>query len=484
MKLERRAGRIIAVAVLLAFADSAHPGAYAAPPLPVGLGEESNAPALPDGLSDGSPPLPVGLGAPAEDPEVPADDGPGPGKSPAWQDWALNGFWETRAGARTRDADHQKPVSIGETRLQLQAERAWETVTLRTTGDLLYDPVLNHPDIDLETGDGWLDLREAYALLRPAPFLDLKIGRQILTWGTGDMLFLNDLFPKDWNAFFIGRDDEYLKAASDAIKASVFSDVVNLDLVYTPRFDSDRFIDGRRIGYWQPGVGRVGRNALVKPIRPDDWFSDDELAVRAFRNLRGYELAAYGYWGFWKSPNGQDAATGRATFPELAVIGASVRGEVANGIGSLELARYHTVNDRNGDDPLQRNGEWRVLAGYERELARDLTGGLQYYLEVMDNYTAYRNSLPPGMEEKDARRHVLTLRLTQLLLNQNLTLSLFGFFSPSDSDLFVRPRAQYRVDDHWTVEAGGNLFAGAHPHTFFGQFEDDSNAYLSVRYGF
>ena len=50
----------------------------------------------------------------------------------------------------------------------------------------------------------------------------------------GDLLFINDLFPKDWVSFFVGRDDEYLKAPSDSLKASFFNELFNLDFVYTP----------------------------------------------------------------------------------------------------------------------------------------------------------------------------------------------------------------------------------------------------------
>ncbi len=48
--------------------------------------------------------------------------------------------------------------------------------------------------------------------------VNLKIGRQVFTWGTGDYLFINDLFPKDYESFYIGRDDEYLKRPSEAVK--------------------------------------------------------------------------------------------------------------------------------------------------------------------------------------------------------------------------------------------------------------------------
>ncbi len=76
--------------------------------------------------------------------------------------------------------------------------------------------------MDLDSGDGAFDLREASLVFSPSADTDVKVGRQILTWGTGDLVFINDLFPKDWVSFFIGRDVEYLKAPSDALKVSAF----------------------------------------------------------------------------------------------------------------------------------------------------------------------------------------------------------------------------------------------------------------------
>ncbi|MGR3310620.1 MAG: hypothetical protein ACUZ77_07575 [Candidatus Brocadiales bacterium] len=157
--------------------------------------------------------------------------------------------------------------------------------------------------------------------MTPVFFMDVKVGRQILTWGTGGLIFVNDLFPKDWNSFIIGRDVEYLKAPSDAVKVGLFSSIVNLDIVYTPRFDADRFIDGRRISYWNGGLGRrAGRDAIVKVEKPDDLFTDDEIALRLHRRINSYEFAVYAYRGFWKSPGGVNPSSGRATFPDLSGI--------------------------------------------------------------------------------------------------------------------------------------------------------------------
>jgi len=389
------------------------------PALPIGLGPVAATPAT-------EPALPVGLGAsPSAEPALPTglvssqpEDVPLAAPRERLLPEELSGFWEARAGARLQNAVHEKEASIGETRLQLQLDTGNEQVAFKGVADFLYDPVLNDNAVDLEDGSGWFDLRQANVLLRPANFMDLKIGRQINTWGTGDLLFINDLFPKDWNSFFIGRDDEYLKAPSDSIKTAFFSEPVNLDLIYSPRFDSDRYIDGRRISYWNNAQGRLtGRDAVVDADQPDEIFSDDEWAARLYRNWGAYEVAAYGYDGFWKSPAGMNPQTGEATFPRLQVFGASIRGPLARGIANAEGGWYRSADDLSGDDPYIRNSESRFLAGYEQELMRNLTGGVQYYVERMSQYGAYRRTLPPGSAAADEYRQVVTIRLTRLLMN-------------------------------------------------------------------
>jgi hypothetical protein len=339
--------------------------------------------------------------------------------------------------------------------------------------------------LDLENGDGALDLREASILYRAASWADVKAGRQILTWGTGDLIFINDLFPKDWNSFFIGRDLEYLKAPSDGVKVSFYTASANLDVAYTPKFDPDRYIDGRRISYYHPALGEVvGRNEPLNIDDSNDWFGDDEVAARLYWNTGSWEMALYGYNGFWKSPNGIDGSTGNFTFPQLTVLGTSARGPVWDGIGNAEVGYYDSNDDQDGSDPQVRNSEWRALLGYERELAPDLTSSVQYYLEQMDDYGNYLDTLPPGSPPKDSKRHVVTLRLTRLAMDQNMILSLFNFYSPSDEDGYLRVSSLYKMTDSLRFELGGNFFYGEEDHTFFGQFKDATNIYAGVRTGF
>jgi len=466
------------------------------PDLPDGLDEPAaktqDEPDLPGGLEDANdePDLPPGLDDGDKQPTTKKSEPVGDkGFLDVMEDLELNGFWEVRGGVRTQADRHEKDASIGETRLQLEWEKAFQGVTFKYSGDFLYDHVDNRlSDVDMVRGTGWFDLRELSARFSPAKWMDVKVGRQILTWGTADLMFLNDLFPKDWRAFFIGRDLEYLKAPADAMKVSFFSDIADLDLVYMPRFNPSRFVSGRRISYFNTMLGRrAGQDALVETDLPNEWFDDSEWAARVSRRLGSYELAAYGYWGYWKTPEGFDIARSRATYPRLSTYGGSLRGPLGRGIANLEAAYYDSRQDRGGDDPFVRNSEIRLMAGYEMdlpEIAPELTLGMQYYVELMQGYGAYLRTLPAGSRADDRDRHVITVRLTKQLLNQNLTLGLFTYYSPTDSDAYMRPNIRYKIDDNWTVEVGGNVFVGKDDHTFFGQFERDSNIYASLRYAF
>ena len=76
------------------------------------------------------------------------------------------------------------------------------------------------------------------------------------------------------------------------------------------------------------------------------------------------------------------------------------------------------------------------------------------------------------------------MRLTKLMMNQNLVLSFFSYASPSDGDAHLRPKVQYKWGDHWSFDLGANVFLGKDDHTFFGQFERNTNVYAGARYRF
>lgn len=249
-------------------------------------------------------------------------------------------------------------------------------------------------------------------------------------------------------------------------------------------FQPDRFVNGERLSFFNPLLGRkVGERQQLSSREPEQVIADSEIHFRAYKNIQGYEWALYGYDGFFKNPSGF-APDGQATFPRLAVYGASGRGAILDGIGNVEIAYYNSLDDAEGTNAFINNSQLRVLAGYTQEVWPEFTIGLQYYLEHMMQHGRFMRNLPPGGLPQDANRHTFSLRLTQLLFQQNLQLSLFAFYVPSDGEAYLRPMAQYKVSDSWTATLGGNIFTGADQRTFFAQLADNSNVYVRIRFSY
>lgn len=386
-----------------------------------------------------------------------------------------SGFVEAGAGRRI-DRDDRFPgrQTLGDLRLRLETD--WENDSMRVTirGDAIYDDYADDSKVEMRD----LNLQASVGAV------DLKIGRQVLTWGTGDLLFLNDLFPKSWVSFFSGREDEYLKAPSDAVRITRYAESINADIVWSPQFEPDDYLTGERFSFFSPFAGNViaPRPPLSAP-QPGGGIDNGELAIRLFKTIGSTEYAGYLYRGFFKRPLGLDA-TLQPRFPRLAAYGASLRRPLAGGLLNVEVAYHDSREDSSGTDPLVPNDQLRTLIGYEFEAAPRFNVGLQYYLEWTRDYAdLIANSSAPQFEP-DERRNVLTGRLTYRTDQDRITVSLFVFYSPSDNDHYLRPVFSLRQSDRWSFAAGANLFSGESSHTFFGQLEDNSNAYVRARFSF
>ncbi len=391
------------------------------------------------------------------------------GKMKKVDDWQFNGFLEARLGEWRNTTNFLGQHPMAETCVRLGVERAFDNITLNFNADVIYDNETPERQPDIEIDQGGFDLRIANVVFSPLSNIDIRIGRQILTWGTSDLIFINNLFPKDWHSFLIGHDNAYLKAPSDALKISLFSAAENLDIIYTPRFDSDRYINGERASYYNASLGRIaGTDALVITEKPDQWLKVDELSIRFYRNVSTYELAFYGYW---KSPADVNINTGNSIFPRLSVYSTSFHGPLAGGIINGEWGYYNSLDDVAGNNPAINNGEFRALPGYEHELISNLILAMKLYSTRMLDHDSYLQKLLANIPAARQDRHEISARLTWMALSQKLISSLFFRYSPSDEDYYLRPKVKYSMDNYWSYELGTNIFYGNLLHTFLARLQ-------------
>jgi hypothetical protein len=165
---------------------------------------------------------------------------------------------------------------------------------------------------------GHADLRELYFDLSPVQVLDIRAGRQILTWGAGDLIFINDLFPKDFVSFFIGRNLEYLKVGSDAAKFSLYPGPFSLDLVAVPHFTPSEIPKGERLSFFNPFANRIA--APAKPVHEEARRNPGEYRTRlkALSDLRKWRRRLYGF-GFFQGARRNGPGERTLFFPKLSV---------------------------------------------------------------------------------------------------------------------------------------------------------------------
>ncbi len=386
--------------------------------------------------------------------------------------WQFSGFTEAGYGYLLQDNIVESNASLAEITARFNLNYSHQSFEFVSKGELIYDNVIS---------DTYWQTRELNISFSPSESTDVKLGRQILTWGTGDYIFLNDLFAKNWQSFFAGRDDQYLKSSSDSVKGTWYIGDYSVDLTWTPEFTSDVYLTGERFSFYSPQA-----RGIIAPV--DDFnvqqANNAQWATRIATNKNGVEYALYGYKGFWPTPVGITKNSFLQTvsyFPKMNAWGASIRMALTGGLFNVEFSSYNSIEDHEGKDPFIANGQNRFLLGFEREIFKDLTASVQVYVEQTKNYDDFiAHSATPAVEV-DENRQLLTLRLTYTALQQKLIYSLFNFYSPSDKDGYLKPSITYRYSDQWSFSGGANLFWGDKKHTFFGQHQQNSNAWLRIK---
>lgn len=386
----------------------------------------------------------------------------------------LHGFVQGNYAANLAgDNPNGDSFKWAEERLQLKLDGSLDQVRFFVKADTWHDHLASEADVELR--EGYLD----YGASR----WDLRAGRQVLTWGVGDLVFINDVFPKDYEAFFSGRPLEYLKKGIDGLRLGAYPDVASLELVLIPWFEPNTYPESGRLWQFDPMPGVSERSSE----EPDKELGNTEIALRAYRRLGDFDAALYAYRGYFRQPAmlPDDPATPRhltLTYPELGVYGASLQGSFLAGVVSLEAGYYDSLDDGDGDNPLLPNSQVRLLVGYQIQVWEEGTLGLQYYTEIMQKYDAYSQTLPSGFPGEERTTGYLTVRVTQFFRNQTLRLSWFSFVSPDEGDYLLNPEITYHFTDQIWGAAGLMVFDGGDPWSRFGQLDDNDHGYVQVRY--
>ena len=382
---------------------------------------------------------------------------------------------EYRYGHRLESSDLNDDTVMNELRTQMGWQHLGDKIDTTIRGDLLLDAQLD---------EAIVHFRELNVSTTSTGSFDATLGRQMINWSIPDILYLNDLFPKDYAAFFIGRDaeGEYMIHPSDSLQLNWFAGNTSVDFVYSPHFTPYVTPGGERLSYYDPMTQSLKGEDDQMPVE-DKWeiFDKDAVYLRILTMIKSHELFFFAHDGYWPVPNAIDPVEGEFYYAPLRTYGAAYRGPLMSGILSLEASYYDSLDDEKGDDPMIPNTQVRTLVRYDFEVMKDLNATAQYYTEIRQDQDAYESTAMPGMS-LDQVYELYTLRLTRMLLKQTLTLSFMGFYSPTDEDHYLRANVYYQPDDRWMFHVGVNRFDGKSISGRWAGYEENSNAFAAVRY--
>jgi hypothetical protein len=318
------------------------------------------------------------------------------------------------------------------------------------------------------------DLREAWAAISPGIF-DVKIGRQIISWGRADALNpTNNLTPKDELVLSSENDDTRL--GNELVQLGAKLGAVDLHGFWIPRYRPDVLP--------LAGADLPAGITLVDPVYPESRLLNSGYAVRLDFNHPAIDGSLSYFDGYATLPgfNYSLGMTGLSLVPQayrMQVIGADfsttagsfgLRGEAAykqpvgdyqaevwmpNPCGQFVAGIDRSVGNLN--ILLQYSG--LVVADYQEMAAPDASLPLPFYMAAMArNEIENLNRLFTGT--KDQFSHSVTANVKWDTLYETLHFGLAGMYNFTTRDYVVNPSVTYDMADATSLTFGGRQLDG------------------------
>ena len=357
----------------------------------------------------------------------------------------LNGFVDTYHALQL-----SSPYKImsSRTRLRLEMRANYGEASLFSSVNLAYNGI-----IDAQTG---AFLREAY-LDYAGKYLEVKAGRQIITWGVADGLRITDLIsPMDYTEF-MANDYDDIRVPVNAINLKYPGESFSAELVFVPVPEYFVMPSGEDNPWTMP----LPPNASMDLSgTPEKHIKNSEVGTRLRFFLENLDFSLTALRTFNKSPvtiADYDPKAGsvliKGLYKPMYVLGGDFSIPVGEFVVRGEMAGYFGEPIALNDSRRYRlRKTFNALLGLDWYAGDNWTFMVQYMHKVIMDY---RREL--GMEQNTS---MVTARVSKELLNNTLKLSVYGMYDIDNVSFYIRPAADYLLNDQITVSLGSDILGG------------------------
>ncbi len=365
--------------------------------------------------------------------------------------------------------------------------------------DLLEDIT---PDTEINQGyeeeETDVEIHEAYLTIDTNRF-DLRIGKQIIRWGTGDEINPTDLInPEDIDEYFV-LDKEDRKIGILMVDTLFYSDIASLELVFIPRYKSAKLPPGYSI--WQDTgqkefIASLDKGEIVidDAKKPDAKFKNSEAGGRIFGTCLGADFSLSYLYVHTDFPvykkNYIDMSTGTSivhmspfyyryhmfgtAFARIVEYG-TIRFECAYLKGkqyALDMGSTEFIKDRDG---ISKYDEWQAVLGIDYLFGENLYINMQYYRTEILNYdqSIAKEKIDDGF----------TIEINKLFFDDDLKIDIEAFYHLPGKSVMIHPYVEYKIIEGLLLNLGYYAFLGK-KDTLLGQFRDNDLIVIRLKYSF
>jgi len=327
----------------------------------------------------------------------------------------------------------------------------------------------------LDKNEDELELEETFVIGELIEGLDLKFGRQIVTWGTSDSIRINDVLnPLDLRTPGL-VDIEFLKLPVTMIKLDYYTGPWNISGIAVnevrfnkePAFGSDFF---------------PGTEPLPPEILPADDFKNTQFAAALTGIFRGWDIAFYLGDIYDAQPHQEiEPGVGRVLkHARLKMAGAAFDIAKGNWLFKSEAALFDGL--KFFSDPGQTHTRFDALVGVEYSGFHET----MVTLELANRHLLDYDSISPSSQNAVVENELQTaFRLSRGFLNDSLKVMLLAqIFGGNGKPAGVeRLSAEYDLTD--TIQlTGGVAFYQSGDLPRFRNIGDNDRLFMEIRYNF
>jgi len=329
-------------------------------------------------------------------------------------------------------------------------------------------------------------LREIYVDLYFKNF-DLRIGKQQIIWGKADGAFITDIVsPLNLTEFLLPDFDE-IRRGVNVVKFDYYLGNNTFEIIWIPNFTPTKI----------PAVGSIWYIQTEFLLAPTfDWskseiipsLKNSEIFFKYSALTSKVDIEIMGGYTFDDKPSmhknllldtlGNPSLLIKPEYHRLFVSGGSfsseIKGIVLRGEAAFYNGKYFQTEDPFAIDALVQKDYLHYLIGLDFIIG-NVNFSTQFIQETILNYD---NNM-----FKEKTENTATFLARYNMFRETLHFELFTYIGLTNEDALIRPKITYDFDDSFSILFGSNIFIGDKKGRF-GQYKDNSMAYIKLKYSF